>query len=116
MHRYGAHWWRPPVVATPDLFFTYMSHVMLRLASNEADATIVNSLHGITLYPDAPSEAKAALPIVAMNSLTMLGAELFGRSYGGGILKMEPREAACAAPPQTSELCPGHGRLPSGRS
>ena len=28
-----------------------------------------------------------------LNSLTLLGAELVGRSYGGGILKLEPREA-----------------------
>ena len=38
--------------------------------------------------------AHQALPLLAMNSVTMLGAEVFGRSYGGGILKMEPREAA----------------------
>jgi hypothetical protein len=34
------------------------------------------------------------LPVLALNSVTMLGAEVRGRSYGGGILKMEPREAA----------------------
>lgn len=28
-----------------------------------------------------------------MNSLTLLGAEIIGRSYGGGILKLEPNEA-----------------------
>lgn len=87
-------WWRPPVVRTPDVFFTYMSHITPRLVANEADATIVNSLHGITLGDDAPDCVRDALPVVALNSVTMLGAELFGRSYGGGILKMEPREAA----------------------
>jgi len=28
-----------------------------------------------------------------LNSVTLLGAELVGRSYGGGILKVEPKEA-----------------------
>jgi adenine-specific DNA-methyltransferase len=90
----GEQWWRPPVVRPPHLFFTYMSHITPRLVANETDATIVNSLHGITLNGDAPAVTRDALPIAALNSVTMLGAELFGRSYGGGILKMEPREAA----------------------
>jgi hypothetical protein len=33
------------------------------------------------------------LPLAAINSVTLLGAELVGRAYGGGILKLEPREA-----------------------
>jgi len=28
-----------------------------------------------------------------LNSVTLLGGELVGRSYGGGILKLEPKEA-----------------------
>lgn len=97
-------WWRPPAVRPPDLFFTYMSHVTPRLVANETDATIVNSLHGITLNEDAPAITRDALPIVALNSVTMLGAELFGRSYGGGILKMEPREAASLPVPDAGTL------------
>jgi len=37
---------------------------------------------------------REALPLLCLNTVTMLGAEVNGRSYGGGILKMEPREAA----------------------
>lgn len=33
------------------------------------------------------------LPIASLNSVTLLGAELAGGSYGGGILNIEPREA-----------------------
>lgn len=97
-------WWRPPAVRAPDLCFTYMSHVTPRLVANETDATIVNSLHGITLREEAPEIAREALPIAALNSVTMLGAELFGRSYGGGILKMEPREAASLPVPDAATL------------
>jgi adenine-specific DNA-methyltransferase len=104
-------WWRPPVVKTPDVFFTYMSHITPRLVANEADATIVNSLHGMTLSDTAPECARTALPILALNSITMLGAELFGRSYGGGILKMEPREAAALPMPDPEKLDLAWARL-----
>ena len=87
-------WWRPPVVRSPHFFFTYMSHVSPRLIANEANVTMVNSLHGVTLSADAPVELRASLPILACNSVTRLGAEVRGRTYGGGILKMEPTEAA----------------------
>ena len=82
------------MVPVPDLFFTYMSHHYPRLVTNKANAVFLNSMHGIRLQDQAPSMASAALPLLALNSLSLLGAELFGRSYGGGVLKMEPREAA----------------------
>ena len=97
-------WWRPPVVSPPDMFFTYMSHRYPRLVSNTAGVTLVNSMHGVRLKPSAPKEARSALPLLAINSVTMLGAELRGRSYGGGILKMEPREAASLPVPGPSAL------------
>jgi tRNA1(Val) A37 N6-methylase TrmN6 len=96
-------WFRPPVVSAPDIFFTYMSHRYPRLIANTAGVTFVNSMHGVRLRPSWRS-VKGALPLLALNSLTMLGAELFGRSYGGGILKMEPREAATLPMPAPEVL------------
>jgi adenine-specific DNA methylase len=87
-------WWRPPVVSSPDLFFTYMSHRYPRLITNAAKVTFLNSMHGVRLHKGNAGISKVALPLLALNSATMIGAEVGGRSYGGGVLKMEPREAA----------------------
>lgn len=97
-------WWRPPMVSPPDLFFTYMSHRYPRLIANTARVSFVNSMHGVRLRENAPKIARTALPLLALNSVTMLGAEVFGRSYGGGILKMEPREAAALPVPSPVAL------------
>jgi adenine-specific DNA-methyltransferase len=97
-------WWRPPVVPEPDLFFTYMSHRYPRLIANTSGATILNSMHGVRLNRGVPKVARNALPLLALNSVTMLGAEVLGRSYGGGILKMEPREAASLPVPKAADL------------
>ena len=97
-------WWRPPLVAQPDLFFTYMSHRYPRLVTNQAGVRHLNSMHGLRLRDEAPLAAKSALPVLALNSVTMLGAEIFGRSYGGGVLKMEPREAAALPVAKYNEL------------
>jgi hypothetical protein len=104
-------WWRPPTVPAPDLFFTYMSNLYPRLISNDAGTTFVNSMHGLRLLPDTHPEARAALPVVTMNSASLLGAEIFGRSYGGGILKMEPREAAVLPVPRPDVLAQAWSRL-----
>jgi adenine-specific DNA methylase len=86
-------WWRVPLVDKPDLFFTYMNHDQPRLTTNEAGAQLLNSLYGVSLRPENRAIGRELLPIACLNSLTLLGAEMVGRAYGGGMLKHEPKEA-----------------------
>jgi len=102
--RVRATWWRPPAVRIPDLYFTYMSHRYPRLVENQAKVAYVNSLHGLRLQEGTAPVVARFLPLLCLNSMTMVGAELQGRSYGGGILKMEPREAATLPVPKPAVL------------
>lgn len=85
-------WWAVPLPkhGTPDALMTYCSSEHPRLVLNEAEALHTNTLHGVTML-DGLSAAQLAAGFV--NSLTLLSAELVGRSYGGGVLKLEPTEA-----------------------
>jgi adenine-specific DNA methylase len=114
--RVRAAWYKPPPATTPDLFFTYMSHRYPRLIANTAGVGFVNSMHGVTLSREAPREAKQALPFLMLSAATMLGAEIHGRSYGGGILKMEPREAAELPVPRPEVLAEAWKRIKPDRA
>lgn len=86
-------WWRVPLVETPDLFFAYMNHDRPRLTRNSAGVQFLNSLYGVKLHLSRKRLGADLLPMASLNSLTLLGAEIVGRSYGGGMLKHEPKEA-----------------------
>lgn len=86
-------WWHVPVVPVGDLFLTYMDRDRPRLITNEAAVHHLNSVYGVQLAPDRRSLGRALLPLASLNSVTLLGGELVGRAYGGGLLKVEPREA-----------------------
>jgi adenine-specific DNA-methyltransferase len=87
-------WWSVPLPQKPDIFVTYMSHDMPRFVANTADAQCLNSLHGLVLNRGRKGIGRELFPMAMLNSFTALGAELGGRFYGGGVLKLEPREAA----------------------
>ena len=86
-------WWRVPTMPAPDLFLTAMNADTPRLTQNEANVPHLNSVYGVYLSCDSKNAGRELLAIASLNSLTMFHAEMVGRSYGGGILKLEPREA-----------------------
>ena len=86
-------WWQVPLVDRSDLLFAYMSHDRPRLVRNGAGVHLLNSLYGVKLHRQRQKLGQELLAIASLNSVTLLGAEIVGRSYGGGLLKHEPTEA-----------------------
>ena len=91
--RVRSPWWRVPLGAVPDLLLTYMNQDRPRLLTNDARVHILNSVYGVTLRAGLRRLGRELLPLAFLNSLSLLGAEMVGRSYGGGLLKLEPKEA-----------------------
>lgn len=87
-------WWRVPLNAPPSLFVSYMSGSTPRVVGNTAELHNLNSTHGLQVPPEKRKLARRVLPLLSLTSYSLLSAELVGRTYGGGILKLEPREAS----------------------
>lgn len=102
--RVRSPWWRVPLVERPDLLFTYMNHDRPRLITNDADAQLLNSLYGVKLKSAVRAIGRELLPLACLNSATLLGAEVVGRAYGGGMLKHEPKEADRLPVPSAATL------------
>ena len=97
-------WWRVPLVARADMLLTYMNADTPRLTTNSAGALHLNSVHGVYLSSGNRALGRELLPVAALNSVTMLGAEFTGRAYGGGMLKIEPGEADLWALPSPATV------------
>ncbi len=91
--RVRSPWWRVPLVPPADLLLTCMNADTPRICANRAEVRHLNSVHGIYLRPQLRRLGIDLLSLACLNSVTLLGAETVGRAYGGGMLKIEPREA-----------------------
>ena len=100
--RVRSPWWRVPYLRPADLFLTYMNADTPRLSTNRVRGHHLNSVHGVYLRTEHRQNGVNLLPIASLNSVTLLGAETVGRAYGGGMLKVEPREADALPMPSPS--------------
>ena len=95
-------WYSVPDVQVPDFFLSYMSGLTASLVRNAAGATCTNSVHSVRV------RNKAAIGRVLQSwdsDLVRLSREIEGHPLGGGMLKLEPREA-------TQILLPSPALLP----
>lgn len=84
------HWWAVPSRWTPDAFLLRQIHDHPRIIANLTDATSTDTIHRVRMLNGVPPIKLAAASI---NSVTFAFSEVMGRSYGGGVLELEPREA-----------------------
>lgn len=83
-------WYSVPSVWVPDAFMFRQIHDFPRIVANSAGATCTDTIHRMRMTGEM-----SVADVVAMcfTSLTAASAEVEGRSYGGGVLELEPTEA-----------------------
>jgi hypothetical protein len=99
-------WYSVPDVQVPDFFLTYMSGRAVDLVRNSAHCTCTNSVHSVRLHD---KRAISTLYELWDTPFVQLSCEIEGHPLGGGMLKLEPREAAqiVLPPPTLLEHIPG---------
>lgn len=94
-------WWVVPSVWTPDAFMLRQIYDHPRIIANLTAATSTDTIHRVR---SAALVDPRALAAASINSLTFAFSEVMGRSYGGGVLELEPREAEELPYPSPSRL------------
>ncbi len=83
-------WYSVPDVRIPDYFLTYMSGIAPSLVKNLARATCSNALHAVQIQSGQSAEEILS---AWTTPFVRLSCELEGHPLGGGMLKLELREA-----------------------
>lgn len=84
-------WYVVPDVTIPDAFLSYMSGDRPALVANKAGCAGTNSVHVVKLLGQMTIQQ---VQKAWNHPLTMLSCEIEGHPLGGGMLKIEPREAS----------------------
>jgi hypothetical protein len=94
-------WFTVPLVYRADALLTYMSGQRPRLVANEARVFAPNTLHVVRLKTRTLS--RRVLSLLWQTSIARLSAQIEGHAMGGGMLKLEPREAERVLLPDVSD-------------
>lgn len=82
-------WYVVPAIWTPDGFVFRQIYDFPRIVLNSSGATSTDTIHRLTSKSAKPERVIAN----SYTWLTAASAEIEGRSYGGGVLELEPTEA-----------------------
>lgn len=77
----------------PNAFLHYMSSAVPHVVLNSSGATCTNAIHRLTWKKRLSANDQEWIALSSLSTLCQLGAELNGRWYGGGVLKLEPKQA-----------------------
>lgn len=84
-------WYRVPVVPAGSLLLSKRSNRFPRVICNHAEVVTTDTIYRGQILAGSPVTADA-FTATFHNSLTMLSAEVEGRSFGGGVLELVPSE------------------------
>lgn len=82
-------WQIIPSLRISDALFIRRNNMYPKLIINEAKAFTTDTMHRVTIKPNAEIKALTAS---YYNSLSLAFSEICGRSYGGGVLELMPNE------------------------
>jgi len=86
-------WWSLAIAPAPDAFLPYTVGYPRGVALNAAGAASTNTVHQVTWRSRLDEPVARSFALSTWSALGRLSAELFGRHYGGGVLKLELAEA-----------------------
>jgi adenine-specific DNA-methyltransferase len=87
--RHRSPWWSVRLLPAAPILVTYMARQPPAFVRNRAGARHLNIAHGI--YPRDPATTGAALDGLCA-ALRAAAGQAAGRTYAGGLMKLEPRE------------------------
>lgn len=82
-------WQIVPSLRISDALFIRRNNLYPKLIINEAEAYTTDTMHRVTVKPNAEIKALTAS---YYNSLSLAFSEICGRSHGGGVLELMPNE------------------------
>lgn len=99
-------WYVPRDTTPPDAFLSSMVWTNARLTMNPARALCTNTLLSVRFNVRTEENDRAALTLGALSTVAQFSAEFEGRVSGGGLLKLEPRDASRLVVPHIAVTAP----------
>jgi adenine-specific DNA-methyltransferase len=90
--RIRSPWYRVPGIRSGELLLSKRSHTFPRVTVNRAGVFTTDTIYRGRMLERPGSVGAHALTATFHNSLTLLTAEIEGRSFGGGVLELVPSE------------------------
>lgn len=82
-------WYIVPSVWIPDAFFLRRNNLYPKFVLNRCNAVSTDTMHRMKFNPDVKPEK---ILLAYYNSISFAFTEIYGRSYGGGVLEILPGE------------------------
>ena len=113
-HRYKCRirepWYRVPFIRSGQLMMSKRSHRFPKVVLNDAAVVTTDTIYRGSML-DSYSGRTADLAAGFHNSLTLLSAEIEGRSFGGGVLELVPSEVGRVVVPMAEDFADELDRL-----